>query len=53
MRLKHPNLETQRVRGEGHAPLLRDWQSLVAIADFLLRAERSALHEQSRRTARG
>jgi len=41
MRLRHPNLETITVRREGHAPLLRDRETLVRIADFLIRAEQS------------
>lgn len=39
MRLRHPNLETATVKAEGHAPLLHDRQTLITIADFLLRAD--------------
>ncbi len=39
MGLKHPNLTAMTVRGQGHAPLLRDRTSLTAIADFLGRAD--------------
>jgi pimeloyl-ACP methyl ester carboxylesterase len=53
MRLRHPDLTTHAVRGQGHAPLLRDRSTLLAIADFLRRAdvfeERSA--ERARRIA--
>ena len=42
MRLRHPNLETLTVRGEGHAPLLLDRPTQVAIADFLGRADLAA-----------
>jgi pimeloyl-ACP methyl ester carboxylesterase len=53
MRLRHPDLTALAVRGQGHAPLLRDRSTLFAIADFLRRADgledRSA--EPSRRIA--
>jgi pimeloyl-ACP methyl ester carboxylesterase len=39
MRLRHPNLTWLAVRGQGHAPLLRDRPTLSAIADFLRRAD--------------
>jgi len=39
MRLRHPNLETWTVKGQGHAPLLRDRATLIVIADFLMRAD--------------
>jgi pimeloyl-ACP methyl ester carboxylesterase len=39
MRLAHPDLTAVTVRGQGHAPLLRDRSTLVAIADFLGRAD--------------
>ena len=41
MRLRHPNLETYTVKGQGHAPLLRDRASQIEIADFMLRADRA------------
>lgn len=41
MRLRHPNLETYEVKGQGHAPLLRDRVSQIEIADFLLRADKT------------
>lgn len=39
MRLRHPRLETLVVPGQGHAPLLRDRVSQIAIADFLAKAD--------------
>ena len=39
MRLRHPSLTAHTVRGQGHAPLLRDRATLMAIADFLRRAD--------------
>ena len=39
MRLRHPRLETLAVPGQGHAPMLRDRASQIAIADFLARAD--------------
>ena len=39
MRLRHPDLTSLTVRGQGHAPYLRDRATLVAIADFLRRAD--------------
>ena len=39
MRLRHPNLETLTVPGEGHAPLLRDRPTQIAIAEFLAKAD--------------
>jgi pimeloyl-ACP methyl ester carboxylesterase len=35
MRLRHPKLEAITVPGQGHAPLLRDRQTIAAVADFL------------------
>ncbi len=40
MRLRNPDLVTFTVKGQGHAPLLRDRASLIAITDFLARADR-------------
>lgn len=39
MRLRHPRLEVLTVPGQGHAPLLRDRASQIAIADFLAKAD--------------
>ncbi len=39
MRLRHPNLDTLTVPEQGHAPLLRDRPTQIAIAEFLSRAE--------------
>lgn len=39
MRLRHPKLEAMEVRGQGHAPLLRDRATQTAIDDFLSRAD--------------
>ncbi|MGE0767408.1 MAG: alpha/beta fold hydrolase [Hyphomicrobiaceae bacterium] len=42
MRHRHPAMETVKVRGQGHAPLLRDRSTLVAIDDFIARHDRVA-----------
>ena len=42
MRLHHPGLESVTVRGQGHAPLLRDRPTMIAVADFLLRSDQAA-----------
>ena len=42
MQLHHPGLEAVTVRGQGHAPLLRDRASIIAVADFLLRADQGS-----------
>jgi pimeloyl-ACP methyl ester carboxylesterase len=40
MRALHPRLDTFTVRGQGHAPLLRDGPTLSAIRSFLQRCDR-------------
>lgn len=40
MRRRHPALEAVTVRGQGHAPMLRDRSTLVAIDDFIARHDR-------------
>ena len=42
MRTRHPRLEAVTVRGQGHAPLLKDAASIVAIAEFLANADMEA-----------
>ena len=42
MRLHHPSLESVTVRGQGHAPLLRDRPTMIAVADFLMRNDQAA-----------
>jgi pimeloyl-ACP methyl ester carboxylesterase len=42
MRTKHPRLDVLTVRGQGHAPLLRDGSTIFAIQTFLQRADREA-----------
>jgi pimeloyl-ACP methyl ester carboxylesterase len=42
MRLRHPNLDVVEVKGQGHAPLLRDRPTQIAIAEFLARADAGA-----------
>ncbi len=42
MRSRHPRLTALTVRGQGHAPLLRDRSTLVAIDDFITRTDRVA-----------
>lgn len=39
MRNRHPRLEVLTVRGQGHAPLLKDAATIGAISDFLSRCE--------------
>jgi pimeloyl-ACP methyl ester carboxylesterase len=39
MQRRHPQLEALTIAGEGHAPMLKDVQSIGAIYDFLLRAD--------------
>ena len=43
MRARHPRLDVFTVRGQGHAPLLRDGPTLSAIQTFLQRSDREAL----------
>jgi pimeloyl-ACP methyl ester carboxylesterase len=42
MRSRHPQLDTFVVRGQGHAPLLRDGPTISAIQAFLRRSDRQA-----------
>jgi pimeloyl-ACP methyl ester carboxylesterase len=42
MSARHPRLTAVTVRGEGHAPLLRDASSISAVADFLARTDGEA-----------
>jgi pimeloyl-ACP methyl ester carboxylesterase len=42
MRARHPRLEAVSVRGQGHAPLLKDAASITAIAQFLARCDGEA-----------
>jgi pimeloyl-ACP methyl ester carboxylesterase len=39
MQRRHPQLETLTVAGEGHAPMLKDVQSIGVIYDFLMRTD--------------
>jgi pimeloyl-ACP methyl ester carboxylesterase len=39
MQRRHPQLEALTVAGEGHAPMLKDAQTIGAIYDFLLRTD--------------
>jgi pimeloyl-ACP methyl ester carboxylesterase len=43
MRSRHPHLDVFTVRGQGHAPLLRDGPTLSAVQTFLQRCDREAL----------
>ncbi|MGD9801969.1 MAG: alpha/beta fold hydrolase [Hyphomicrobiaceae bacterium] len=40
MKRRHPGLETVTVRGQGHAPMLRDRSTMIAIDDFIARHDR-------------
>ncbi len=42
MRLRHAQLETLTVDGQGHAPLLRDRTTIAAVNDFLAHADAPA-----------
>jgi hypothetical protein len=44
MRGRHPRLETFIVRGQGHAPFLRERQTQGAIGEFLASADPAAPH---------
>ncbi len=39
MRRRHPNLEAVTIKGQGHAPLLKDAPSIATIAEFLTRTD--------------
>lgn len=39
MRLRHPDLQALTVKGQGHAPLLRDLPTMAAISEFLLKVD--------------
>jgi pimeloyl-ACP methyl ester carboxylesterase len=39
MRARHPRLEAVTVRGQGHAPLLKDQATIGLVAEFLARAD--------------
>jgi pimeloyl-ACP methyl ester carboxylesterase len=39
MAIAHPRLETHVTRGQGHAPLLRDRATVLALEEFLVRSE--------------
>ncbi|MGE0700407.1 MAG: alpha/beta fold hydrolase, partial [Hyphomicrobiaceae bacterium] len=49
MRLHHPDLAVHTVRGQGHAPLLHDRATLLAIAEFLGRADRQPVRARAER----
>jgi len=42
MRARHPRLTATTVRGQGHAPLLKDASTIGAIAEFLTRTDVSS-----------
>jgi hypothetical protein len=42
MQARHPRLEAVTVRGQGHAPLLKDAASITTIAHFLARTDGEA-----------
>jgi pimeloyl-ACP methyl ester carboxylesterase len=51
MRHRHPRLEAMEVRGQGHAPLLKDGHTIEAIAGFLARADDDTIATTSRPAA--
>jgi pimeloyl-ACP methyl ester carboxylesterase len=42
MRTRHPRADTVTVRGQGHAPLLKDATTIHAVAEFLARTDAEA-----------
>ena len=40
MQRRHPQLEPLTIAGEGHAPMLKDVQSIGAVYDFLMRTDK-------------
>lgn len=42
MRQRHPRLEAVTVRGQGHAPLLKDAATIATVAEFLARTDSEA-----------
>jgi pimeloyl-ACP methyl ester carboxylesterase len=43
MQLRHPRLDAVTVKGQGHAPLLKDAPTIAAVAQFLARADLATL----------
>ena len=39
MRARHPRLDALTVRGQGHAPLLKDAPTITAIAEFFAQTD--------------
>lgn len=52
MRTRHPLLDTFLVRGQGHAPLLRDGPTIAAIQAFLRRCDSEAVRERGSKAVR-
>lgn len=46
MRTRHPDLEAVTIRGQGHAPLLKDAASIATIGEFLARTDAEARAER-------
>jgi pimeloyl-ACP methyl ester carboxylesterase len=42
MQLRHPRIDAATVKGQGHAPLLKDAATITAIAQFLAHADAQA-----------
>lgn len=51
MQKRNPAAQALTVRGQGHAPLLRDRATGIAIADFLLKADGASAHSQAAQRA--
>ena len=43
MQLRHPRLDAVTVKGQGHAPLLKDAPTIAAVGQFLARADLATL----------
>jgi pimeloyl-ACP methyl ester carboxylesterase len=51
MRARHPRLEAVTVKGQGHAPLLKDAATIGTIADFLARADAATFEARAEAAA--
>ncbi len=51
MRQRHSNIDTYVVKGQGHAPMLKDLPSMMTISEFLFRSDSQAVTTSERRFA--
>jgi len=47
MQVRHPRLDAVTVKGQGHAPLLKDAPTIAAIAKFLAHADAQPVQLQA------